>query len=74
MEQADLKAAHARSVVKSVRVRVPEETSIIVGRPQPQGAIKPEAKHEMIRENGVVRGVEVICSCGERHRFRFEYE
>ncbi|WP_020468442.1 hypothetical protein [Zavarzinella formosa] len=73
MTDPDLKAAQARAVVQGGNIRVADE-SAVVGRPRPQGAIKPESKVELIREGGQIRGVEVICGCGERIRLRFDFE
>ena len=73
MSEPELKAAQARAVVRGTSIRVAEDSSV-VGRPRTRETSKPESKIELIRENGVIRGVEVICGCGERIRLRFDFE
>ena len=73
MSEPELKAAQARAVVRGTSIRVAEDSSV-VGRPRTREASKPESKIELIRENGVIRGVEVVCGCGERIRLRFDFE
>jgi hypothetical protein len=73
MSEPELKAAQARAVVRGSSIRVAEDSSV-VGRPRTREAVKPEARVELIRENGVIRGAEVVCGCGERIRLRFDYE
>ena len=45
-----------------------------VGKPRPATAERRDPRVEVIREGNLVRGVEVICACGERVRLRFDYE
>jgi hypothetical protein len=58
-------------VVTSARIRV-ADTHVRVGAPiahQPHG----EPKIQLIREDGIVRAIDVICGCGERIRVRCDY-
>lgn len=63
--------AGAGPVVAANRVRVADE-AVRVGQPQP--ADHPTApKIHLVREDGVVRAIDVVCSCGERIRILCEY-
>ena len=58
-------------VVAANRVRVAED-AVRVGPPLP--ADQPSGpKIQLVREDGVVRAIDVVCSCGERIRILCEY-
>lgn len=65
--------ALARAVVVGRHVHLSEEMAH-VGKPRPATAERRDPRVEVIREGNLVRGVEVICACGERVRLRFDYE
>jgi hypothetical protein len=44
-----------------------------IARPA-NGPAKAEAVIEVVREDGVVRAIDVTCACGERLRIVCEYE
>lgn len=59
------------AVLAAGRVRVSEE-AIRVGGPDPGGG-RGEPRVRLVREDGVVRVIEVTCPCGEVVRVRCEY-
>ena len=59
------------SVIPAARVRVSEE-SIPIGAPR-GGDAQREPKVQLVREGGVIREIDVICSCGEVIRIRCDY-
>jgi hypothetical protein len=58
-------------VVPAKRVRVSDET-VSIGVPR-AGETRSEPKIQLVREGGVIRAIEVICSCGELIRIRCDY-
>ena len=72
MSEPILSIPDERSIVRSEQVRLTSEVTL-VGKP-PVTHEKPEPKVEIIREGNFIRAVEVLCSCGERIRLRFDYE
>lgn len=58
-------------VVPADRIRVSDEV-VSIGAPHP-GESRGEPKIQLVREGGVIRAIEVICSCGELIRIRCEY-
>ncbi|VTT97908.1 unnamed protein product [Gemmataceae bacterium] len=60
-----------RSVVPACRV-LSGEHAVRIGEPEPASA-GPGPKVELVREGGVVRAIEVVCSCGERITIQCEY-
>jgi hypothetical protein len=71
MDGERLAAGSGGPVVTADRVKVSAE-AVRIGAPQPEG--KPgEPKIQLIREDGVIRAIDVTCLCGERVRIRCEY-
>jgi len=65
---------HVRAVIPARVVRAAETAG---DTPPPQGRGEPAAagpRVELVREGGVVRAIDVTCSCGERLRIVCEYE
>ncbi len=61
-----------QSVVWSDRVQVSDET-VRIGRPvEPEP--HSEVKVQLVREDGVIRAIDITCACGERIRIRCEYD
>jgi hypothetical protein len=58
-------------VVPAAQVRVSDE-AVPIGAPS-RGESVGEPKIQLVREGGVIRAIEVICSCGELIRIRCEY-
>ena len=58
-------------VVPADRVRVSDE-AVPIGAPSPGGS-RGEPKIQLVREGGVIRAIEVVCSCGELIRIRCDY-
>ncbi|MDB5312207.1 MAG: hypothetical protein JWO38_6409 [Gemmataceae bacterium] len=58
-------------VVTADRVTVSAET-VRIGAPRSADA-PGEPKVQLIREDGVIRAIDVTCTCGERVRIRCEY-
>jgi len=56
-----------RGVVPGQCVRVVEESARVT---IPGQAAAMEPRVQLIREDGVIRAIEVICSCGQRIRLR----
>lgn len=69
MDQVRYGAA-GRAVVPADCVRLSAE-AVRVGAPGPVGR---EPTVQLVREDGVVRAIDVTCSCGERIRVRCEYD
>lgn len=61
-----------RAILSSDEVRVGTE-SVRVGAPRP-GGVRNEPTIQLVREDGVIRAIDVVCSCGERIRVRCDYE
>jgi hypothetical protein len=59
------------SVVTASRVRVMEDP-VRVGAPSVTLA-HGEPKIQLIREDGVVRAIDITCGCGEKIRVRCDY-
>jgi hypothetical protein len=65
-------AGPSGSVVWSGRVQLSDET-VRIGPPvEPQA--HSEVKIQLVREDGVIRAIDVTCACGERIRIRCEYD
>ncbi len=60
------------SVVWSNRVQLSDE-AVRIGRPV-AAAPRSEVKIQLVREDGVIRAIDVTCACGERIRIRCEYD
>jgi hypothetical protein len=58
-------------LVSADRVRVSEE-AVLIGVPR-AGESRGEPKIQLVREGGVIRAIEVVCSCGELIRIRCDY-
>lgn len=58
-------------VVPANRVRVTDE-AVVIGVPR-SNETRGEPKIQLVREGGVIRAIEVICSCGELIRIRCDY-
>jgi hypothetical protein len=58
-------------IVPADRVRVSTE-AVPIGVPR-RGESKGEPKIQLVRDGGVIRAIEVICSCGELIRIRCDY-
>ena len=58
-------------VVSADRIRVSDE-AVPIGVPH-HGEARGEPKIQLVREGGVIRAIEVICSCGELIRIRCDY-
>jgi hypothetical protein len=63
-------AAAAPAVVTAERVRVAGE-AVRIGAPARDRGGEP-AVH-LVREDGVIRAIDVTCRCGERIRIRCDY-
>ncbi len=61
----------AGPVVVAARVKVGGET-VRIGAPH-AGEAHAEPKLHLVREDGVIRAIEVTCACGERIRILCEY-
>lgn len=59
------------AIVASNRVRVAAD-AVRVGPNRPVGD-RAEAKINLVREDGVIRTIEITCTCGEKHRIRCDY-
>jgi hypothetical protein len=59
------------SVVTSARIRVADDP-VRVGAPVVTLA-HGEPKIQVVREDGVVRAIDVTCGCGEKVRIRCDY-
>ncbi len=59
------------AVLPAGRVRVSEEAVRVGGQDPPGGRGAPKVR--LVREDGVVRAIEVTCPCGEVVRVRCEY-
>jgi hypothetical protein len=62
-------------VVTADRVTVSED-AVRIGAPRPGhggGEDHGEPKVQLIREDGVIRAIDVTCKCGERIRIRCDY-
>jgi hypothetical protein len=62
--------AAGASVVPGARVTIAEH-AIRIGESAPEGHGEP--KINLVREGGVVRAIEVTCSCGQVIRIRCDY-
>jgi hypothetical protein len=58
-------------IVPADRVRVSGE-AVPIGAPR-RVESRGEPKIQLVREGGVIRAIEVICSCGELIRIRCDY-
>jgi hypothetical protein len=58
-------------VVNADRVRFGSE-AVRIGVPRPGGAPR-EPRIHLVREDGMIRAIEVTCTCGERIRIVCEY-
>ncbi|MSR55759.1 MAG: hypothetical protein EXS09_21135 [Gemmataceae bacterium] len=61
----------SRSVVSAQRVRIAADV-IRVAAPKAEGTAE-EPRIQLIRESGVIRAIDVTCSCGEKIRIVCEY-
>jgi hypothetical protein len=60
-------------LVPAEQVRVSDE-AVPIGAPQPaRSQARGEPKIQLVRDGGVIRAIEVICSCGELIRIKCEY-
>lgn len=59
------------AVVSADRVKVTHEV-VPIGAPR-LGEARGEPKIQLVREDGVIRAIDVLCPCGERIRIRCEY-
>lgn len=59
-------------IVAGGRVVVSAE-AVRVGAPAPAGPAPGEPVVQLVREDGVIRAIDVTCACGERIRIRCEY-
>lgn len=59
-------------VVTADRVRVAEE-AVRIAPPAAPGPPRGEARVQLVREDGVVKAIDVTCGCGERIRVVCEY-
>jgi hypothetical protein len=59
------------SVVTAARIRVTDDP-VRVGAPMVTLA-HGEPKIQLVREDGVVRAIDVTCGCGEKIRIRCDY-
>jgi hypothetical protein len=62
---------HVQAVIPARAVRAAGAT-VPAGERNQSAAAKPQV--ELVREDGVVRAIDVICACGERLRIVCEYE
>lgn len=58
------------TIVSADRVRLADET-VRVG--SGTSTIRAEPKIHLVREDGVIRAIDITCSCGERIRIHCEY-
>ena len=58
-------------VVAADRVTV-SDAAVRIGAPRP-GEEHGEPKVQLVREDGVIRAIDVVCRCGERIRIRCDY-
>lgn len=58
-------------VVSAERVKISGD-SIRIGLPR-LGERHGEPKVQLVREDGVIRAIDVTCSCGEKIRIRCDY-
>ena len=65
------RSAEGSALVPAARVRVAAEP-VRVGTPHGTDHPGPPKIH-LVREDGVVKAIDVICSCGERIRIACEY-
>jgi hypothetical protein len=59
-------------IVSAGRVRMADEL-VRVGLPREE-AVRSEPKVQFVREDGVIRAIDVTCACGQRIRIRCDYE
>lgn len=59
-------------IVAGNRVVVSAE-AVRVGPPGPHAPAPGEPSVQLVREDGVIRAIDVTCACGERIRIRCEY-
>lgn len=59
------------AVVPAGRVKVTAD-AVPIGAPR-MGETRGEPKVQLIREDGVIRAIDVLCSCGQCIRIRCEY-
>ena len=67
----DSTAADATTIVHSGCVKLSGE-AVRVGAPSAQPKSPPRI--ELVREDGVVRAIDILCGCGEKIRVICEYE
>jgi hypothetical protein len=67
----DPPAADSTSVVHSGCVKLSGE-AVRVGAPV--APPKPEPRIELVREDGVIRAIDITCGCGEKIRVVCEYD
>jgi len=60
-----------RAVISAQRVRMADD-AVHVAAPHPDGTLD-EPKIQLVREDGVVRAIDVTCRCGEKIRIVCEY-
>jgi len=61
------------SIVTSQRVRIGSD-AVRVGAPvHTHGTTTAEPRVILVREEGIVRAIDVVCGCGERIRIRCDY-
>jgi hypothetical protein len=59
-------------VVTADRVTVSAEV-VRIGAPRAADDAPGEPKVQLVREDGVIRAIDVTCTCGERVRIRCDY-
>jgi len=59
------------TVVPADRVKVSHDV-VPIGAPRP-GEVRGEPKIQLVREDGVIRAIDVLCSCGQWIRVRCDY-
>jgi hypothetical protein len=64
-------AARPGAVVPADRVKVAPDV-VPIGAPRP-GEARGEPRIQLVREDGVIRAIDVHCSCGEWIRIRCDY-
>lgn len=64
---------HVRAVIPARAVRAAREEASS-GERQQAAAAPAGPKVELVREGGVIRAIDVTCTCGERLRIVCEYE
>ena len=66
-----LKSGSGSVVIPAARVKIADE-SVLIGRPRAKDG-KGEPKVQLVREDGVIRAIDVTCTCGSCVRIKCEY-